>query len=242
MEGAAAIVVGGMDLGESDRLVRLLTPDRGRVAVVARQARASRRRFAGAFELGNTVRYQARGRGDLPAVTEVDLVRVPIRARDDLDRLAHLAFGCEVVAGLAPEHLPAERLYGLLSVWLEVVEADPPPGAAARCALEAKALTFAGVGPRLVTCARCGEAMDDPAIWNEAEGGALHSRCGGGRDVATEDLRVLEALRRTPLLEACGHAPPRLSVLTDAVEAQLGRRLASRGLLTWGATVSPPAG
>jgi DNA repair protein RecO (recombination protein O) len=40
------IVVGRQDYGEADRILRLLTPDAGRVAVIARGARSDRSRWA----------------------------------------------------------------------------------------------------------------------------------------------------------------------------------------------------
>jgi DNA repair protein RecO (recombination protein O) len=226
-----AIVVGGADLGESDRVARLLSPRIGRFSVVARRARASRRRFAGAFEVGNEVVVDARGRGDLPPVSVVEIVRAPRRARDDLDRIALLCFGCEVAGALAPEHAAAERLFELLRHWLARLEDPTPPPHGARVAFEAKALTFAGLGPRLTTCARCGLPLADPVTW-QPDGGGRHRDCGPGRPVAAALLRTIEDLRRTPLAEIRSAVDTRL--LTDAIEHHLGRGLNSRGLLGTG--------
>ena len=226
-----SIVVGGLDLGEADRIIRLLSAEKGRYSVVVRRARQSRPRFPGVFELGNTVRLELRGRGDLPSVSGADLVRVPRRARDDLGRLAHLAYGAEICAGLAGEHAPAERLYGLLGAWLEIVDGDPAPGGAARIALEGKALTFAGFAPRLLKCARCGEPLVDPVRWSNDEGGGLHSRCGEGKDVDARLLEAIDALRRLPLADAVSLPDLCTGLLTDTVEHQLGRALASRAMI-----------
>lgn len=226
-----AIVTGTLDIGESDRIVRLLSAARGRHPVVVRRARSSRSRFPGVFEPGNVVRVEAKGRGDLRSVVRADLIRVPRRARDDLSRLAHLAYGTEVCAALAPEDAPAERLFGLLSSWLDVVDGDPAPGGAARIALEAKVLTFAGLAPRLLRCARCGELLADPVTWSSDAGGGQHAACGEGEPVEARLLEAIEALRRLPLSEAAKLPDLGASLLTDAIEHQLGRGLASRALL-----------
>ncbi|RYF11185.1 MAG: hypothetical protein EOO40_03775, partial [Deltaproteobacteria bacterium] len=47
--------------GEAHRLVEVLTPQEGRLTVVARGARASRRRFAGILELFGQLRLQVQG-------------------------------------------------------------------------------------------------------------------------------------------------------------------------------------
>jgi len=225
-----AVVIGGADLGESDRIVRLLSPRIGRFSVVARRARVSKRRFAGAFEVGNEVVIDARG-GDLPAVSVVEIVRAPRRAREDLLRIALLCYGCEVVGGLAPEHDAAERLHGLLLSWLARLEDPVPPPSGLRVAFEAKALTFAGFGARLTTCARCGEPLADPVTW-DPEGGGRHRECAPGPAVSAALLLEIERLRRTPLAEL--RVGPETWLLTDAVEHHLGRRLNSRALLGTG--------
>ncbi len=230
---SAWIVVGGTNLGESDRVIRFLSPTEGRVALVARAARASRRRFAGLLELGNRLTVQRqRGRGSLQRLVSVDRVSTPSLARTELERIALLAYGCELCAALAPEGGPAPRLHRLLEVWLDVLEGATPPGVSSRLALEAKALTFAGLAPALVLCARTGAPLPPRAGFDPSAGGAVAS---GGKAVPASELVTLEGLRRTPLSETPTQRPPGASVhwvLADFIEYQLGRPLRSRPLLT----------
>ena len=68
-----AVIVGTHDLGESDRVVRLLGPERGRVDAVARGARRSRKRFGGALDPGTRVELTLSARGRLPSITQLDV-------------------------------------------------------------------------------------------------------------------------------------------------------------------------
>ena len=225
-----AIVVGSVDLGEADRIVRLLSAVEGRVSVVARGARSSRRRFAGVTELGTQVQVvRGRGRGLVPAIA-MERVDGPNRARSDLDRIALLAYGCELCASLAPEGAPAERLYLLLVHWLSRLEDEPLPDDACRVALEAKALTFAGLCPALLRCACCGEPLTDPVVFDAEAGGGQHARCGGGRPVRAEALQQIDVLRRTPLVDCRGLplVPEVRWLCADFAQHQLGRALTSR--------------
>lgn len=229
-----AVVVGASDLGEADRLVRLLTEERGRIKVVARHARASRRRFAGVLDAGTCgIAHLRERRGGLPTLEQLDRTSGPDRARTDFDRIALLTYGCEVCAGLAPEDAPAGKLFGLLEVWLQLLEQEARPGAASRVALEAKALTFAGLAPALVRCAACGARAEEPMVFDAASGGAHHARCGGGAEIPLDALVEMEALRRSPLADTVAHElrTTQRWLLSDAVQHQLGRRLASRALL-----------
>lgn len=200
-----AIVVGRSDLGESDRIVRLLTPTQGRVSAVARGARRSKKRFAGALDPGTRLTVTLRkGRGELATLTQATVRHAPNRARTDFFRIAAMLYGCELTAALAPEGDDSPRLYRLLDVWLDVLEGTHTVGTASRIALETKALTFAGLCPALTQCARCGEPMVADGHFDDEAGGALHPWCGVGRRVTLQWLQSVETLRRTPLRDTVG--------------------------------------
>jgi len=227
------VVVGTVDFGETNRIVRLLSAAEGRVDLVVYRARTRSGRWPALLQVGNQLRVErGRGRGKLPIARSADRLGGPRRAREDIDRIGLLAYGCELCGALAPVAHPAPKLAGLLEAWLQRLEVDPAPGDAARVALETKALTFAGVCPALVRCARCGDPLDDPAVFDPEAGGAMHGRCGLGREVSVDALIRFEALRRTPLREIGGEGLEETSwVIADFVEHQLGKRLRSRGVM-----------
>ncbi len=204
VESLGAIVVGRVDYGEADRIVRLLTAEHGRIAVMARAARKSSRRFGGALDLGNRVEIQvARGRGDLWSLRACRLVQGHAHVRSDLDRMALVAYACELCASLAREHHPEPRLFGLLEVALLVLDAATvAPSDVWRWGLEAKALTFAGLTPRLGTCGVSGEPLAGRmAVYDLATGGVVLPEHGQGTPVPSAWAAQVEAARRTPLAE-----------------------------------------
>lgn len=232
-EAVEAVVVGRQDLGEADRIVRLLTADHGRVDVIARGARASRKRFGGALDPGTRLSVSwRRGRGELPLLTDAAVLASPRRAREDYGRLVLLGYGCDLLAVLSEHGLAGAKGFGLLGAWLARLEEGDVPTEAARIALEAKALTFAGLAPRTVSCVACGDALDDPAVFDVDGGGGMHARCGTGRPVAAAALAHVEALRRRPLAEAEGTVDTEVRwLLADFVEHHTRRPLRARALL-----------
>ncbi|MCB9681592.1 MAG: DNA repair protein RecO [Alphaproteobacteria bacterium] len=229
-----AIVVGRQDLGDTDRVVRLICAAHGRVDVVARGARASRKRFAGALDPGTRVRATWRsGRGELATLVTADVVGAPRRARQDYGRVVLLAYGCDVVLLLSTHGLAGDRGFGLLEAWLALLEADPGPGAASRVAFEAKALAFAGLRPQLRQCAVCGLPLAGTVRFDPEAGGGVHGHCGHGTAVDAAALAEVDALLHTPLAQTpevpvptgCGW------LLTDFIEYQCHAGLRARALL-----------
>ncbi|MDP2315321.1 MAG: DNA repair protein RecO [Pseudomonadota bacterium] len=232
------IVIGRQDYGESDRIVRVLTPDEGRVSVLARGARADRSRWAG-LDLATRARIRSRpGRTDLETLVEIEVADPRVGIRGSLERLALAAYACELCGALAREGHPEPRLYGLLEMALLVLDAaTEDPGDALRAGLEAKALTFVGVAPVLDRCVVCGGAPEAEMAFASGVGGLTHLRCapseGSIRYVTREYAAALEAARRAPLRDLLDvRLPPGpADVLHEAVAAHLGRALSSRAVL-----------
>lgn len=227
------LLLSRQDLGESDRILRLLTADGVQVSAVARGARASRRRFGGALEPGTRLWVGLRkGRGDLGWVQSADVLSSPLRARSDYGRLLLLGHGCEVAQALTSE-APEVRIFQLLGVWLALLEDHAGVGRCARLAFEAKALTFVGLCPQLVACARCGEPVSGRVHFDADSGGALHPACGDGVAVDASELAGLERLRRTPLRDICEGpvAGAAAWLLCDFITHHLRRKLSARAML-----------
>src|SRR5512138_3848917 len=175
-----AIVLRTVDTGESDRVVTLLSRERGKVAAFARGARASRRRFGGSLEPFTLLAAEVRERSGsellgLDSVTPLDAFG---GIRGDLARIACAGYAAELARELVRDHEPHDDLFDLLAAYLASLDAGPARPAALR-AFELGALRAAGLSPRLDACARCGGplAADRRAPFDPAQGGVLCPAC-----------------------------------------------------------------
>lgn len=229
--------MGSADYGDADRILRLLTPEHGRLSALARSARRSTKRFGGALDHGNRIDAALRpGAGSLWHLDEATLVDGRLGARRTLGTLALLSYATELCAALAREHHAEPRLFGLLdTAGLLLSAITGPPGPLFRLALEAKALTFAGLQPALMRCAACDGPAEDPMVFAPASGGAMHLACqpGEGQPVTLAWLEAVEHGRRTPLKDLIdAPAPPGpTEALAEAAEAHMNAALRSRAVL-----------
>ncbi len=240
-----AIVLRTVDYGESDRVVTLLSRERGKVSAFARGARASRRRFGGALEPFTLLAAEVRGRSssDLLGLESTAVVRGFGGIRGDLARIACAAYAAELARELVRDHEPNEELFDLLAAYLGALDGAPARPEGLR-AFELGALGAAGLAPRLDACARCGEALDPAARghrFDPGQGGVLCGACGGAAPGAPVLSRAaLEAMIRLQAgglaaAAAAPRAPPAGRELREALGAfivhQLGRTLAARRFL-----------
>lgn len=173
------VVLRATPLRESDLLVVLYTDTHGRVSAVARGARKSQRRFAGALSLLVLGRYQLgrRPRGDLWSLESADVVREWTQLATDVVAVAHASYVAELVGAVLPAELPEPHaLDVVVALWDALAAGGPSPGALR--AVELALLDLAGHRPAIDQCAACGShGLDEGALFDPERGGAICRRC-----------------------------------------------------------------
>jgi DNA repair protein RecO (recombination protein O) len=181
-DGPLGVVLRTTPLRESDLLVVLYTDTLGRVSAVARGARRSQRRFAGALSLLVLARFQLGRppRGDLWSLEGAEVVRDWTQLSGDVVAVAHASYVAELVGALIPPEAPEpEALELVVALWDSLAAAGP--SAAALRAIELALLDLAGHRPALDACAACGSTeLDGGVVFDPSRGGVICRRCAAG--------------------------------------------------------------
>jgi DNA repair protein RecO (recombination protein O) len=232
-----AVVLRTHKLGEADRIIVLMTRDRGKVRAVAKGVRKTKSRFGGRLEPPGHVSLLLYEGRNLDVVNQAETVD-PYRAiREDLDRMTDAMALVESVDQVAQEGEPNPTLFKMLTGALRALAdaAERPPLLVG--AFYWKLLALEGVAPVLDGCVQCG--APEVVSFDPVEGGVLcrEHRQGTPVDEPTVALvrRVLggqlaAALREPegPAVFAAGH------LATAALEAHLERRLRAVHMLREG--------
>ena len=195
-----ALILRTYPLGEADRIVVFLTPERGKKRGVANGARSPRsRRFAGGLEPLTAVRlaYFEREHRDLVRLRYVEPVRSPMLARDGA-RLGYVEYFAEVLDECAPEAEPNAPLFRLGSAVGALLAGEIPVTRLARY-FEYWVLRLQGVYPSLAACARCGRRPDRGGRIDAGAGFRCRD-CAGGRGLplSAAAVRFLRDAAATP--------------------------------------------
>ncbi len=173
-----AIVVRMTPLRESDLLVVLYTDEHGRVSAVARGARRSQRRFAGALQLLILARVElTRGRGELWSLDGAEIEQEWTRLASDPVAVAHASYVVEMVGALLPPEVPDPHAIEIVIAAWESLATGGPSAAVLR-AVELAMLDLAGHRPALDRCAACGGELGAGAVFDAGRGGAMCRSCG----------------------------------------------------------------
>ncbi len=199
LHSTEAIVIGGHDLAEADRIVVFYTKAFGKVRAVAEGARRIRTRFGGNLQLftqGRLVYYERPNR-TLHKINEFAVVRSHQALREDLDRLALASTAVEAVAVGVEDGETHPDLYLLLADGLDRLEDAVRPHLMLQGFL-LHLLRLLGYRPEFTECLRCRSVVPPhaDAHLSPGQGGVLCSRClPGVADAFPASAAVLGFLR-----------------------------------------------
>lgn len=232
-----AIVLRATDFGEADRLLTLLTRDRGKLRAIAKGVRRPTSRHSGSLELFVHVQLlMARGR-DLDVVSQSALIQPFRRLREDLLATSYAYYLAEVADALLGQADSAARPFAVLRSAFESLESGSAPTLlAAHFVL--KLIDVLGYRPELFNCLSCQVELQPGVNYISLPlGGALCPECGPlqpeARPVSVDALKVMRHLQKTDDLGSVNLAlPPALAEQVDLqarafAEYHLERRLRS---------------
>lgn len=145
------IVLSRTDYGEADRIITLLTPDRGKVRVIGRGVRKLKSKLAGGIELFSVsdISYIP-GRGEICTLVSTRLVNHYGHIVEDIDRVQ---LGYELIKTLnkATEDHPESEYFTLLEQAFQSLDDASIDIGFVRTWFEAQLLRLAGHMPNLQT-------------------------------------------------------------------------------------------
>ena len=152
------------DVGEADRLLTVLSRERGKLRLNAKGARKVGSRKSGHVEL--FVRSKmliAKGRGDIDIVSQVETIDAYRGLREDLTRSTYAHYAVELIDAFAEEGSEQPELFDLLAEALKWIETTNNLPLTRSASSRLQLLTLAGFQPQVFSCSGRGEPLQEIA-------------------------------------------------------------------------------
>jgi len=198
-----AIILSRRDFGESDRLLTLLTPGRGKIRAIAKGARKPSAKLSGHVELfarSDCLIYKGR---NLDILTQAQLIEPYLGLREDLGRGAYANYVAELLDRFtADEEEESGELFTLLHQTLARIAEAEDPRLAARF-FELQLLDLVGFRPELSECVISRAALEPEAQYFSYEEGGVVSRAAAPQvparlvEIDFVTLKLLRHLQRS---------------------------------------------
>jgi DNA repair protein RecO (recombination protein O) len=207
LQHSLAIVLQVKDHGDSDKIVTLYTLEHGKIVLIAKGAKRSKKRFVNKLELFSllAIDFVPSRHSSLMRLDQAELLAPFPRLRENYELYIGASLLCELVLHWTREHDSDEALFRLLRWALEGLAMAG--GAVGRTIIffHVKMLDILGYRPDLTGCLDC-HALGAPGVayrFSPLRNGLVCSRCEPRAAVNSQPLSIqtIQLLRRVQDME-----------------------------------------
>ncbi|MFN2465266.1 MAG: DNA repair protein RecO [Candidatus Dormibacteria bacterium] len=235
---AEAVVLRKVDYGEADRILTLLTRERGKVPAIAKSVRKAKSRMSGQLDVfAHGTMLLAEGK-TMDVVTQFQRITENSALGADLRRAAVASVVVEVADKIMEERHEAPEMFSLVVESLRLLSDRQTPPLMELADFLMRVLAELGYTPELTRCARCAGALGEEGLaFSALAGGVVCLSCSHhdmpARSIYSRSVKILRVLAagdrdlffRLRLDEADNRAIE--SVLEAQLEHHLDRQLKS---------------
>lgn len=149
------LVIREQTIGESDRLVTLLTADYGIVRAFVRRAKQLKSRMASSTSLFSYANYSLYRKKDAFVVNNASPIEVFFDLRKDIERLALAQYFAQLVYDLGESEQPAQEMLKLTLNALHLLCKGTKSNKQIKAVFELRLMCLGGYMPQLLACKNC---------------------------------------------------------------------------------------
>jgi len=203
----SGIVIRKVNVGEADRILTVLTRDRGKIRVVAKGVRRPRAKLTGFTDMFHYNDFVLAEGRNLDIVTSAVTVERFIKEGMELERIALMYYLCELVNRLIEETAEVPGSFELLRETFNYIKNHEVSPVVIKSYFEMKMLLLLGFAPELYKCVGGEVELNDgdDLSFSVRLGGVLQGDARTKDDfaspISSNTLKFLRVLQQMPLEE-----------------------------------------
>ncbi len=171
------LVVREAKVGDHDKILTLLTLERGLVTVTGKGVRSLKSKNMVASQLFTYSNFLLKRSNKYFYISESESIENFFGIKENLEKLALASYICDVSAELSVEGMPDPELLRLTLNTLYVIDKDKFLFAQIKAAFEMRAAAISGFLPDLTVCGLCGEEPEGDHYLDIMNGRILCKEC-----------------------------------------------------------------
>lgn len=195
------LVIKEQTIGESDRLVTLLTADYGLIKAFVRRAKQTKSRLSSAttlFAYSDFLLYRTK---DAFVVSDAVPIEVFFDLRRDIERLSLAQYFAQLAFEMSAEEQPQQELLRLLLNSLHLLCKSDKKAEQIKSVFELRAICLGGYMPSVLACDSCGTYETENMFFDTLEGKIYCENCGKSGAIFVPK-NVIKAVRFICLTES----------------------------------------
>lgn len=210
-----AILLRKIEYGDHDLIISFLTKNRGKISVIAKNAKKSVKRFTGALDLFSANHIQCtlpkKKKDALIILAQADLENGYADIRYDVFKTAYASYWVELIYFWVEDGRKQTQLYDLLEFSLGALSKGTIRRSVLSLLYQIRFMHVSGFSPWIDSCVYCGSALDQVAekkIWFDFQDGrilcknCIRKKNKHGMMVSKGTLKQLYWINHTPMARA----------------------------------------
>ena len=173
------VVLRVTDTKETDRILTVLTADRGKIPLIARGARRKNSRLAAACQMPAYSELTIFKRGSWYMLDEASPIELFDGLGRDIELLALAAWFCELTEAVCAEETPCPEILSLLLNALYALCRTGTDPRLVKAAFQFRLMALSGFEPLAEECAVCGTAQPEGPVLDISGGFVACGTCRG---------------------------------------------------------------
>jgi DNA repair protein RecO (recombination protein O) len=183
------IILKRQNFGEADRVLTVLTEERGKIRVIAKGVRKTLSKLAGHLEPFCVTEFLIVECRNLDIVSGAAVKKCHLNLRGNLESIQTAQYLAEIIDKMLPEEEKHAEIYELLDEVLEHLNIGSAELLVSY--FEINFLSSTGFHPELGQCVHCGKKLGKANKFDFESGGLRCNTCGGGRPISNDAIKVL---------------------------------------------------
>ena len=227
------LIIREQTIGESDRLVTLLTDEFGLIKAFVRRAKNYKSQNLSSTSLFVYGEFKIYKGKDAYVIDNASPIEVFFDLRNDIESLALAQYFAQLTYYLGNEEQPSHEMLRLILNSLHLICRGDKDKRIIKAATELRMLCLGGYMPDILACYRCGEYETDAMFFDVEEGCIYCENCFRNNAIAAP-LSVIKAIRYICLTEDISKvfsfklSGENLNLLCDICEKYLLSRIEGR--------------
>lgn len=192
---APGLVIKEQSIGESDKLITVLTAKHGIVRAFSRGAKKAKSKKGAATSLLAYSDFTFSKAKDTFSVEEALVKEVFFELREDVSKMALAQYFCELAYEFCEEEFESEEILRLFlnSLWL--LKSNKKTVPFIKAVTEMRLMSLSGYMPALVACDRCGQYETDTMFFSSESGKLFCESCKPPEFCRCINSSVVQAMR-----------------------------------------------
>ncbi len=163
--------------GEADKIITILTKEKGKIAISAKGAKRPQSPFMAGTQIFSYCDFLLYGNREIAKLSQVEIIESFHNIRNDLFKLSYATYFMELLENIFLEEIPTEASLKLTLKTLQVLSKTEYDVKLVAAIYELRLMAIIGYMPETIRCVNCLQELGEEIYFSSELGGTLCPKC-----------------------------------------------------------------